>query len=57
MAGKATSCYLTVCPKNSHKSVFKKMFFTAAEMNKYVKSDEFKDLYPSTDFDLVKEVY
>lgn len=57
MAGKATSCYLTVCPKGSHKSVFKKMFFTAAEMNKYIKTDEFKAQYPDTEFNLVKEVY
>jgi len=57
MAGKATSCYLTVCPKGSHKSVFKKMFFTAAEMNKYIKTDEFKAQYPEAEFNLVKEVY
>jgi len=57
MAGKATSCYLTVCPKGSHKSVFKKMFFTAADMNKYIKTDEFKAQYPEAEFNLVKEVY
>jgi len=57
MAGKATSCYLTVCPKGSHKSVFKKMFFTAAEMNKFIKTDEFKEQYPDAEFSLVKEVY
>ena len=57
MAGKAKSIYLTVLPKGSHMSVFKKMFFEAKSYNEYVKSDEFKAKWPSTEFDIVKEIY
>lgn len=57
MAGKAKSIYLTVLPKGSHKSVFKKMFFEAKSYNEYVKSEEFKTQYPTTEFDIVKETY
>ena len=55
MAGKAKSIYLTVCPKNSHMSVFKKVFFEAKSYNDYVKTEEFK--YPTEEFDIVKETY
>lgn len=57
MAGKAKSIYLTVLPKGSHSSVFKKMFFEAKSYNEYVKSEEFKNQYPLTEFDIVKETY
>ena len=57
MAGKAKSIYLTVLPKGSHMSVFKKVFFEARSYNEYVKSDEFKAKWPSTEFDIVKETY
>lgn len=57
MAGKAKSIYLTVCPKNHHLSVFKKMFFNAKDYNEYVKTEEFKTLYPVDQFDIIKEVY
>jgi len=57
MAGKAKSIYLTVLPKGSHVSVFKKMFFEAKSYNDYVKSVEFKETYPATEFDIVKETY
>ena len=57
MAGKATSIYLTVLPKGSHMSVFKKVFFEAKTYNEYVKSDEFKAKWPSAEFDIVKEIY
>lgn len=57
MAGKASSIYLTVLPKGSHASCFKKVFFEAKAYNEYVKSDEFKDKYPKESFDIVKEVY
>jgi hypothetical protein len=57
MAGKATSIYLTILPKGSHNSIFKKVFFEAKAYNEYVKSDEFKEKYPSAEFDFVKEVY
>lgn len=57
MAGKATSIYLTVLPKGSHISVFKKTFFEAKSYNEYVKSPEFKATWPIEKFDIVKEVY
>lgn len=57
MAGKAKSIYLTVLPKGKHMSVFKKVFFEAKSYNEYVKSEEFKAKWPSTEFDIVKETY
>ena len=57
MAGKAKSCYLTVCPVGSIKSVLSKVFFTAADMNKFINSDEFKEQYPADQFQIIKEVY
>jgi hypothetical protein len=57
MAGKAKSIYLTVLPKGTHISVFKKMFFEAKSYNEYVKSPEFKEKYPLEEFDIVKETY
>ena len=57
MAGKAKSIYLTVCPKRSHMSVFKKVFFDAKAYNEYVKNQEFIDKYPKEQFDIIKEVY
>ena len=57
MSGKAKSIYLTVLPKGSHMSVFKKVFFEAKSYNEYVKSDEFKAKWPLAEFDIVKEIY
>jgi hypothetical protein len=57
MSGKAKSIYLTVLPKGTHMSVFKKVFFEAKTYNEYVKSDEFKQKYPADQFDIVKEIY
>ena len=57
MAGKAKSVYLTVTPKGSHGTVFRKMFFDAKAYNDYVKTDEFKEQWPASEFTLVKEVY
>ena len=57
MAGKAKSVYLTVTPINQHNTVFKKVFFNAKEFNDYVKTEEFKALYPDTDFKVIKEIY
>jgi len=57
MAGKATSCYLTVCNRSDHKSVFKKMFFTMGELNKFVSTEQFKEKYPDSTYYLVKETY
>lgn len=57
MAGKATSIYLTILPKGSHISVFKKVFFEAKTYNEYTKTDEFKEQWPKEQFDIIKEVY
>ena len=57
MAGKAKSVYLTVTPKGSLSSVFRKVFFDAKAYNDYVKTDEFKANYPATEFDILKEIY
>jgi hypothetical protein len=57
MAGKAKSVYLTVTPKHGHNAVFKKMFFNAKEFNDYIKTDEFKALYPDTEYRVIKEIY
>jgi len=57
MGGKAKSIYLTILPKGSHVSVFKKLFFEAKSYNEYVKSEEFKAQWPADKFDIIKEVY
>ena len=57
MAGKATSVHLTVTPKGTLSSVFRKVFFDAKSYNEYVKSDEFKAKWPAEQFDFVKEIY
>jgi len=56
MAGKAKSVYLTVTDKN-HKSVFHRVFFDAKAFNEYVKTDEFKAKWPTTEYIIVKETY
>ena len=57
MAGKAKSIYLTILPKGSHMSVFKKVFFEAKSYNEYVKSEEFNAKWPKEQFDIIKEIY
>ena len=57
MAGKAKSVYLTVCPKGQLQSVLNKVFFDAKAYNEFVKTDSFKEKYPSSDFDILKEIY
>jgi len=57
MGGKAKSIYLTILPKGSHVSVFKRVFFEAKAYNEYIKSEEFKTQWPADKFDIVKEVY
>jgi hypothetical protein len=57
MAGTATSVYLTIVPKGKLQSVFKRVFFTATDFNKFVQSEEFKEKYPKTEFEIIKEVY
>jgi len=57
MAGKAKSVYLTVIPKGTLSSVFRKVFFDAKAFSDYVKSEEFMTKYPSEQFQILKEVY
>lgn len=57
MAGKATSVYLTVSDRVTHKAIFHKMFFNAKELNKFVETDEFKAKYDLTKVYLSKEIY
>ena len=57
MAGKAKSCYLTVTVKTTHKSVLSKVFFNAKDMNDYIKTPEFQEKYPATEYNYVKETY
>lgn len=57
MAGKAKSCYLSVTDNVTRKVVLNKMFFTAADMNNYIKTPEFLALYPPDKFHLSKETY
>jgi hypothetical protein len=57
MAGKATSVYLTVSDKISHKTVLHKVFFKMAELNAFIKTEEFEKQYPLTQFYIVKETY
>jgi hypothetical protein len=57
MAGKAKSIYLTITPKGQLQSIFTRVFFDAKSYNEFVKSDEFKEKYPSDKFDIIKETY
>lgn len=55
--GKATSVYLTVSSKSTHKTVLHKMFFNMTGLNTFVGTDEFKALYPLDVYYITKEVY
>lgn len=57
MAGKAKSVYLTVTPKGTLSSVFRKVFFDAKAFSDYVKSEEFVAKYPTEQFQILKEIY
>ena len=58
MAGKATSVYLTVTPINQPlNAVFRRTFFVAAELRKFVNSPEFKEKYPQSQYCIITEVY
>jgi hypothetical protein len=57
MAGKATSVYLTVSDKATHKTALHKVFFNMTSLNKFVNEDKFKDLYPLDKFYITKEIY
>ena len=57
MAGKATSVYLTVSDRNTHKTELHKVFFNMAGLNEFVATEEFKEKYPTTHFYVSKEIY
>jgi len=57
MAGKAKSVYLTVTPKGSLSSVFRKVFFDAKSYSEFVKTEEFMQKYPTDQFQILKEIY
>jgi len=57
MAGKATSVYLTVSNKTTHKTEFHKVFFNMTGLNQYVATDEFKAQWPTEVYYITKEVY
>jgi hypothetical protein len=54
------SWYLTVVEKGTNKSVKEinsKLFFTAPDMNKWIKEQEILEKYPVTQYYIVKENY
>jgi hypothetical protein len=57
MAGKAKSVYLTITEKGKLNAVFRRVFFNASDYNAFVKTDEFKAKWPTTEFDIIKETY
>jgi hypothetical protein len=58
MAGKAKSVYLTILPKGKlQPTQLHKVFFDAKGYNEYVKTEEFKALWPTDQFDIIKETY
>jgi hypothetical protein len=57
MAGKATSVYLTVSDKTTHKTALHKVFFNMTGLNQFVNTDEFKALYPAEVYYITKETY
>jgi hypothetical protein len=56
MAGTAKSVHLTVTTLD-HKTILRKMFFNAKQYNEFVKTEDFKTKYPTTEFIIIKEVY
>jgi hypothetical protein len=51
------SWYLTVVATATHKPVLHKMFFTAPEMNKFIKEQNLAETYKKPEFYIVKENY
>lgn len=56
MAGTSKSIYLTVTTLD-HKSVFHRTFFNAKQYNEFIKTEEFKAKWPTTEYKIVKETY
>ena len=57
MAGKAKSCYLSVTNRETRKTVLNRMFFKMADLNDFIKTEDFKTAYPEEQFHIVKEIY
>lgn len=57
MGGKAKSVYLTISLKGQFKTIFSKVFFDAASYRAYVDTDAFRTLWPTSEYDFVKETY
>ena len=57
MAGKAKSCYLSVTDRETRKTVLNRMFFKMADLNDFIKTEDFKAKYPEERFHIVKEIY
>ena len=57
MAGKATSVYLTVSVKSTHKTALHKQFFNMTGLNQFVATEEFIAKYPTEEFYITKETY
>jgi hypothetical protein len=51
------SWYLSVVDASTHKPTIHKMFFTAPEMNKFIKEQEILEKYPKPAYYIVKENY
>jgi hypothetical protein len=51
------SWYLSVIDSQTHKPVFNKMFFTAPDMNKFMKAEVLEEKYPKPQYYIVKENY
>ena len=57
MADKAKSCYLSVTNRETRKTVLNRMFFKMADLNDFIKTEDFKTKYPEEQFHIVKEIY
>ena len=57
MAGKATSVYLTVSDRSTHKSAFHKQFFNMTGLNTFIATEDFINKWPTTHYYITKEVY
>jgi len=57
MSGKAKTDYLTVCKRGTTKSVYRGTFFKKADLNKFMKTKEFDEKYPATEYTYHIECY
>jgi hypothetical protein len=51
------SWYLSVVDTSTHKPIVHKMFFTAPEMNKFIKEKDILENYPKPAYYIIKENY